>query len=345
LVLCDDLQNKDHIQSALRRQRALEWLNKDVLSAGEPATKYVVVGTALHREAIVRELERTAGWQSRKFQAVLRWPDRPDLWRDFEDRLHDYSRPDHERQALAIAFYHANQAEMDAGAELLWPGRQDLLSVMMKRASDGHAAFESQQQNNPFNPADCEWPAELLEGQWLYFSDWPSDLIIRTIALDPSKGAEAKRGDFSAIVRFGRDRNGLEYVEADQARRPVDVMCHDLARHCQEFSPHGVAVETNIFTELLLVPIRQAARQIGVEVPLFRVEQTVAKIVRLRQLTVPLSQRRVRFEARSPGAELLLRQLRDVPCGQTDDGPDATCEARRLAVGLTSNNVVRRRPA
>src|SRR5262249_43549076 len=98
-----------------------------------------------------------------------------------------------------------------------------------------------------------------------------------------------------------------------------------------------------IFQELMLVPIRHAAREAGVELPIYTREQHVPKIVRIRQLTTPLSEKRVRFKSRSPGTQILLQQLRDVPHGETDDGPDAMREARQLAIDLTSNKAVGRR--
>ena len=49
----DDPQNRDHIVSALKRQRSIDWMNKDVCNAGSPATNLLVLGTALHRDCIV----------------------------------------------------------------------------------------------------------------------------------------------------------------------------------------------------------------------------------------------------------------------------------------------------
>lgn len=343
LVLVDDPQNKDHIQSALRRSRSLEWLRKDVLSAGEPGTRFVVVGTALHRDAIVCDLERAAGWRSRTWRSIIRWPDRMDLWREWEALLFSYDVDDAERAARARAFYDANRKEMDKGAEVLWEARESLYDLMLKRASDGHAAFESEKQNSPVDPSACEWPEEYLNHPNMWFDEWPDKLVVRTMSLDPSKGKSAKQGDYSAIVKFGRDRFGVEYIEADLARRPVNVQCHELARQCHEFRPDGVAIEINQFQELMVVPIQQAAALLQIELPIYTVDNTVAKEVRIRRLTTPLAQQKTRFKTRSPGTQLLLQQARDWPGGTHDDGIDAWEGARRLAIDLTGGRVVKRR--
>ena len=49
----------------------------------------------------------------------------------------------------------------------------------------------------------------------------PSELAVKTLALDPSKGSDARRGDYSAFVMLGVDRQGMLYLEADLARRPT----------------------------------------------------------------------------------------------------------------------------
>ena len=39
----------------------------------------------------------------------------------------------------------------------------------------------------------------------IWFDEWPSELTVRVIALDPSKGGDARRGDYSAYVLLGVD--------------------------------------------------------------------------------------------------------------------------------------------
>lgn len=112
LIICDDPQNSMHIISALQRQRSLDWLMKDVANAGDPQTNIIVLGTALHPDAIVMVLQKTAGWRSATYKSIVEWPKRMDLWNEWQAILQDYSRP--ERDALALAFYQANKGEMDA---------------------------------------------------------------------------------------------------------------------------------------------------------------------------------------------------------------------------------------
>lgn len=111
LVVIDDPQGPDHVVSANRRQCSWDWLTRDVMNAGTPATNVVVLGTALHPDGIVNRLQVTAGWESSVWRSVTRWPERMDLWRQWEEILHDWDRDD--REAAALAYYRANREEMD----------------------------------------------------------------------------------------------------------------------------------------------------------------------------------------------------------------------------------------
>jgi predicted phage terminase large subunit-like protein len=65
--------------------------------------------------------------------------------------------------------------------------------------------------------------------------------------------------------------------------------------------------------------------------PTWTLNNQVNKQVRIRRLTQYLGQKQIRFKANSPGARLLVNQLREFPLGDHDDGPDALEMAIRLA--------------
>jgi phage terminase large subunit-like protein len=67
---------------------------------------------------------------------------------------------------------------------------------------------------------------------------------------------------------------------------------------------------------------------------LYTINNTINKQVRIRALTPWLAQGRLRFKGDSPGARLLVEQLRDFPLGDHDDGPDALEMAIRLLCEL-----------
>lgn len=229
---------------------------------------------------------------------------------------------------------------MTAAEAVLWPNRWPLYTLMKHRASIGEAAFASEKQSDPVDPTLCEWPSSYFDWPGILFDRWPTDLAIKTLALDPSKGKDAKHGDYSAIVRYGRALNGVEYVEADLARRDTERIVADTIQHVIDFQPEELAVETNTFQELLLAPLQaehqRRERELNIIIPLnvASLNNMVNKEVRIRRHGPYLSQRRVRFKARSPGTALLIQQLRDFSIGDHDDGPDGWEMARRRAIEI-----------
>jgi predicted phage terminase large subunit-like protein len=219
-------------------------------------------------------------------------------------------------------------------AEVLWPERESLYDLMVLRATIGAPAFESEKQNNPLDPSLCEWPEEYFTRPGFWFDQWPEWLTIKTLALDPSKGKDAKHGDYRAFVKLGRDHNQVLYCEADLRRCSSEVIVDESVEYVKEFKPEGFAIEVNQFQELFVAPIQEAARLANVMMPIYGLNNMVKKEVRIRRLGPYLSQRLLRFKSRSPGTALLVQQLRDFPNGDHEDGPDSLEMALRLMIEL-----------
>ena len=332
LIICDDLQNDGHMQSALQRDHSRTWFHGTLMKAGTSRTNVVDLATALHREALAVELNQTPGWTSRIFRAIQRWPKNMSLWEEWEAVYSDLANP-HYREA-ARAFYQQHQDEMDAGAVVLWPEEEDLYTLMCIRAESGRTAFEREKQNSPVNPDLCEWPESYFD-ETIWFDTWPKDLRLKTLALDPSKGVDARRGDYSAFVVLGVSRQGILYLEADLARRPTPQIVADGVELYRRFQPDAFGVEANQFQELFAGEFEAEFRKQGILAARpWLLNNRVNKQVRIRRLGPYLSSRRLRFNTRSPSTRLLVDQLKEFPIGDHDDGPDAAEMAIRLAAEL-----------
>jgi len=329
LIVCDDLQNDSHIASADQRRASREWFHGALLKAGDERTNVINLATALHRDALAMQLLRSPGWTSAVFRAIEKQPDNLDLWGKWEELYADTSAPD--PRAAAWKFFQENRPAMLAGAELLWPEHESLYYLMRMRVEEGRAAFDREKQNSPIDPERCEWPEEYF-GHHIWFREWPRELAVRTIALDPSKGGDARHGDYSAYVLLGIDRHGVLYVEADMARRPTPQMVTDGVMLCRRFPPDAFGVEVHQYEELLAAEFAAEFRRRHQRVLApYTIQNYASKAVRIRRLAPYLSQRRLRFHATTPSTRLLVDQLRDFPLGDHDDGPDALEMAIRLA--------------
>ncbi|MCH8048151.1 MAG: hypothetical protein IID44_31035 [Planctomycetes bacterium] len=328
LIICDDLQNDSHIESARSRELARRWFHGMLMKAGTKRTNVINLATALHRDALALELNRTPGWTSHVFQAIEAWPDNMSLWQSWEAIYCDAENPS--RRHDARAFYDENRSAMNDGAVLLWPAEEDLYTLMQMRVEGGRAAFEREKQGSPINPEMCEWPEEYFDEQ-IWFETWPRQLRARVIALDPSKGRDAGRGDYSAYVIAGIDPRGVLYIEADLARRPTPQMVADGVELYRRVQPDAFGVEANQYQELLAAEFEREFERCGLLAARpWTINNHVNKLVRIRRLGPYLSSRRIRFKSDSPGTRLLVDQLQSFPAGDHDDGPDAAEMALRL---------------
>ncbi len=346
LIICDDLQNDAHMVSASQRESSRQWFYGTLLKAGTKKTNIINLATALHRDALAMQLQRTPGWNSSLFRSIETWPRNSNLWDRWEELYSDVENPDSRRDAWN--FYQSNRDAMHAGSVLLWPEEEDLYTLMKMRVEEGRTSFEREKQSSPIDPERCEWPDEYF-GPHIWCDAWPDDLQMTTIALDPSKGSDARQGDYSALVVLGVDRLGMLYVEADLARRPTPQMVADGVTLCQRHRVNAFGVEANMYQELLAGEFQAEFRRRGVRLDSpCAIHNHVNKQVRIRRLGPYLSQKRFRFLAKSPSTQLLVDQLRDFPLGAHDDGPDALEMALRLAEqlhrGSTSDGLGERIP-
>ncbi len=332
LIVCDDVQNDAHIESALQRETSLRWFQGTLLKAGNTQSNIVNLATALHRDALALELHRTPGWTSRIFRAIEVWPHDLALWQQWETIYANRDRAD--ATSAARTFYDLHRAAMDDGAVLLWPEEESLYTLMCMRVESGRSAFEREKQGSPIDPQRCEWPDDYF-GPWIWFDQWPTNLSLRTLALDPSKGGDARRGDYSAFVMLGVDDRGTLFVEADLARRPSPQIVAEGAALCARFQPHAFGVESNQYQELLGEQFAaEFVRQRILTVTPYAIDNRVNKLVRIRRLGPYLAARRMRFKSQCASTRLLIEQLRDFPIGDHDDGPDALEMAVRLAAEM-----------
>lgn len=337
LVVGDDLQDNDVITSALTRENDWTWFTSSVLKIGNPQTNFINLATATHREAISWRLLDTPGWESGVFASIINWPDNMGLWEQWAAVLHDGGE---NAEVRAREFYEDNRAAMNAGAVVLWPEHESLYDLMVMRESEGRRPFDREKQSKLAGVDENEWPDSYFDPDRIYYTDDPIAWRVKTMVLDPSKGKDARRSDYSAIVKLTVGVDNILYVDADLERRPTPKMISDAVSNYQGFRPDAFGVEANAWQELLSAEfMREFQSRSMLDAAPWLINNTVNKQVRIRRLGPYLAQGRIKFKANSPGAKLVVSQLRDFPdIHSHDDGPDALEMAHRLAIEFTSSS-------
>lgn len=168
---------------------------------------------------------------------------------------------------------------------------------------------------------------------------WPDQFDLRYIAVDPSKGKDAKKGDYSAIVFIGV-ADGRIFVDSDLARRPVDRLVRDVIAMQKRYGALGIGIEANAFQELIGPEISRVAAEDGnmIPLPLYMIQNSINKELRIGRLGPYLARKELMFK-NTPSNRLLVHQLKEFPNGQHDDGPDALEMAIRLGLELQGEKV------
>lgn len=335
LIVCDDLQNDNHIISSYAREKTRSWFHGTLTKAGNVDTNILNLATALHGEAIALELTNKPGWTSRIFRAIENWPVNMTLWEQWELLYNRCDDPDSQKRA--DDFFVQHQDKMLQDAIVLWPEHEDLLTLMKIRVEGGRSTFEREKQNSPVNPDYCEWPESYFdETTWCDTIPSYENRSCSVISLDPSKGADSSRGDYSAFVMVSLGKDGIFYVDADLARINVPDIVSRGVEFYRKHYPDVFAVESNQFQQLLQQEFSNEFAVQGISgVYPYPIENHTNKLVRIRRLGPLLSGRRLRFCHGSSSVKLLVEQLKMFPVGDHDDGPDALEMSIRLINELT----------
>jgi predicted phage terminase large subunit-like protein len=305
LIIDDPIKNDEEARSSTFREKQWDWWQSVATTRLRPGALIIVIQTRWHRDDLTGRILKQAEETGHKWR-VVKFP--------------------------ALAEEH-DVLGREPG-EALWPEvftQQRLESV---RATHTNYYWQALYQQNPQAEGSAEWPDSFF-GPQIWFNEWPKAWACRVVALDPSKGTESKFGDYSAFAKIVVS-GGYVYVDADLAIRNTSVITDTALEIQYTFKPDWFGIEVNQFQQLLADDIHSRSRERGIPMPLYTMENRVNKLVRIRRLTPLLSQGRLRFKGGSPGARLLVEQLRDFPNGDHDDGPDALEMAVRLASELLS---------
>lgn len=312
LVVGDDLENDENVRSPEQRDKLEGWLAKSVMKLAGPGEKLdvIIIGTVLHYDSVLSRLLKNPFWRGIKFQAVITWPSRMDLWDEWEALYRN------EGQETARIFYAANEAEMVEGAVVSWPAARPILELMIIRARDGHDAFDSELQNDPvagdnapFAGVITFWVNRLAD--WLFFG-----------SCDPSLGKKGNRRDPSALLvgGFNRVTGILDVVEAKIGKRVPDKIISDIIALQREFRCLLWVVESVQFQEFLRTELVKRSAQLGMPVPARGITPGDDKDLRIASIQPHVANGLIRLHA---SQTTLISQLTHWPMADHDDGPDA----------------------
>lgn len=310
LVMLDDIENDENVRSKEQRDKIEAWVKKVVLPLGPPdgSMDVLYLNTILHFDSVANRIHRSPLWKRVKFKAVVRWPDRMDLWQKWEEVFIN------DGEEVADAFYGQHRADMDAGALVSWPGVRPLLKLMKIRAGDHHA-FDCEYQNDPTNDE-----ASFFQGMQFWVKpcrDW-----VFYGSHDPSLGKNNRKRDPAATLvgGFDREHGKLSVVEAIVARRIPDLQISHIIDFQREYMCLAWAFESVQFQEFMRQELVKRSAQLGVPVPAVAITPHGDKELRIESLSPHVNNGLILFKQEHT---VLNTQTRHWPEADHDDGPDA----------------------
>ena len=316
-IIDDPIKSQEEAFSPIYRERLWGNFESAVRTRCHPTTSIVMVKTRWHQDDIGGRIElRMEEDEDFEHWEVLRLPA---IAIEDEEFLDSRGNLIFSRKA----------------GEALWPEKFPLKWLEEMRNVLSPSVWQSLYQQDPRPEGATEWPSAYF-GKDRRFDEWPTkdETQFKVLALDPSKGREDKPGDYSSFIRMVRTKDKQLFVQADMSRtRNVDQITDDALRHIIEFQPDMFGIECNVFQALFKTQIVEKAKRAGVPLPLiYEIQNNLPKRVRIYRLSPELASQRVLFKDNDLGTGILLKQLRDYPHSDHDDGPDSMEMAKQTAI-------------
>jgi predicted phage terminase large subunit-like protein len=299
LIIDDPVKNAEEALSATTRENHWDWWQSTASTRLEPGGVVIGIMTRWHEDDIFGRLLKGGGQIRRLTLPALAEPG---------DVLG--------RQP----------------GEALWPERYPVQRLEQMRRERSEYWWRAMFQQRPGKWGESKWGQYL--GDRVTAARWPDAFEFGVVAVDPSLGADDRKGDYSAIVFVGR-ASGRLWVDADIRRRSETEIAADAVGMYAKHRANLMVLEGNGFQRVLGESFQSAAMSHGITLPLQTIINTGNKILRLSALGPLLAADMFRF-SESAGSRLLLDQLGEFPRGDHDDGPDALEMAVRTLNGIAA---------
>lgn len=128
-VLLDDIQTRADAFSELKTNKLVNWVQQDVMGLGGNELLSVAMASTPIKCGDLSDqfadAELHPEWRTLTLPMISAWPERLDLWREYDELYLEGMQSAQHDFAAATEFYLANREAMDAGADVLDPMNYD----------------------------------------------------------------------------------------------------------------------------------------------------------------------------------------------------------------------------
>ena len=356
LIIVDDSENLEGVQSAARREAHRQWFFRSLMKAGWRGTKVFVVGNFLHFDCLLKHLVDNPMFTSRIYKAVPSFATNQQLWDEWREVLTNLDDP--EKARTARQFFLDHEAAMLEGAVSAWPAAIPYYDLMVSKVTDGDAAFATELQNDPIDPEKRlfkRWETFRMEwrdsyagsaldldasgmtqgGVWLIPTSGAAAIPLAACAIfgytDPSMGQTIRADRSACMILAKAPTRQMFLLEADIKIRPPDQIINAQNRLAEQYPITRWGIERNAFQALYATESARRALEAGVDLPVVSINTLRNKALRINSLQPDLENSYLLI--REDGQKEIKEELTQWPMGRYDDGLDALEGVRTLAKG------------
>jgi predicted phage terminase large subunit-like protein len=302
LIICDDIEKDEHVESPEGRRKLEQWLRKVVMPALGPDGQLLVLGSIIHFDSLLanlRDRSRFPRWDYAVYRALECRPVK---------KTGQYRR---------VA---------------LWSSRWPVKRLDEERARVGSLAFEQEYQANPIDETIRVFPDE-----WLKRYD-ESELVekrlVTLMAVDPAAGRSA--GDYFAMWVGSIDtETGVIYTrELRVARVNVVEQVKRIVAAFERWKPLRIGIETVAYQKALKDFLDDVSLREGLYMPVVEIKSTANKRARIEGSAAFYENGTFRLP-RKLDADV-EEQFLHFPKARHDDAPDVCAMGIELARGFRS---------
>lgn len=345
LIILDDLESPESNNTPELRQKARDWFNQDLMPAGDPnKTAFIFMGTIVHAESLLNYvLKERKDFVRNSFAAIIKRPEREDLWKEFERIYKEYEPTEEEierfensmeeqrtpEEEAALNFYRKNKEEMDKGVEVLWKERFPYYELVFEKMNIGSKAFNTEYMNNPLDEEN-----QLFKPYLFYYHNDDINVFNSSyfVAMGVDFALGKTRGDYSALVTVAKDKKtGKVYViDAYGDRIHPDEFMKVIVKKVKYYQPHRIAAESQAAQEFFIDKLKEQLEVTGYPAynRVTKVYQRTRKEIRIESMLPDIENGKIEF---SKNHSLLLEQLERYGTNYYDDLPDALSMATKAA--------------
>lgn len=290
LIICDDIENDENIESKTQRDKLYSWFNKAILKLPSRLNKHyniIIVGTTLHYDSLLQRLDKRDDFQSFSFPLVLEFP-----------------------QNLAELL---QNGDFDKAKGLkLDDSSLDSVAILTDLAQD-RSSFFSEFQNLPLDRENAPL------ANYTTFSELPRNVDAIFIGIDPALGK--KKGDYFALSQLYYTKAQKKLFWAAQGfkispDKMLDKIIALYLRVSKVSNTITIACEEVAFQEFFKIQLKARFNALGIFVPIVGIKNTTNKEVRLDALAPLLKDESILVDE---NAALLREELDSYPKCAHDD--------------------------